>query len=143
MNKKIMLFLILALVLLAGCSKKQKGNVNMEQVRTGTQGIIVNFMPNNPPDEIYITQSDAQFATTLEIRNLGAYPQPDDTYSGMGPKGKVYLSGYDPNIITFQVKEQNSEFADLNKLALEGKSGITPNGGMDIVTFVIQKPLRH
>ncbi|MEK6848772.1 MAG: hypothetical protein AABX65_04030, partial [Nanoarchaeota archaeon] len=50
---------------------------------------------------------------------------------GSAPVGRVFLSGYDPNILSFD-KNSVEEFSGK---ALEGKSSINPNGGLDLVTF--------
>ncbi len=143
-------FIIIALLLIlifsiSACGKKDSASSSAENVRTGTQAILMNFLPNNPPDKIHAESDSArnQFDVVLELRNQGAYPQPEDLslISGFGgPIGKVYLSGYDPYIINLVPKDPNKNGvsitgADLNKLALDGKSTINPNGGQDILAF--------
>lgn len=92
----------------------------------------MNFIQNAPPDRIHVEKGVSEdlnsFEVVLEMRNKGAYPQPDE---GTFPSGRIYLSGYDPNIISF--KESNVQ--EFNSKALEGKSSINPNGGLDIATF--------
>ena len=70
----------------------------------------------------------------MQANNFGAYPQPE---SGLNaPKGKIYLTGFDSRIITFEAKEFGTgNTIDIGKTALEGKSTINPNGGQDILTF--------
>jgi len=139
------IFIILAIFTVSACSSsKSSGSTSKDEVRTGTQGIMANFLPNNPPDKIHADDGSQKnsFDVILELRNQGAYPQPEDLnlLGGLGgPKGRVYLSGYDPYIITLAPKEPKSGLsatgADLNQLALNGKSTINPNGGQDILAF--------
>ena len=131
------LFLIL-LILTYGCKGKKSTEKSLEEIRTGTEGIALSFLPNAPPTTIHIEQGAPieanAFDVVLEIRNKGAYPQPNEGTGGLGPSfGKVFLSGYDPTIITLESKDGKS--GDLSKLALEGKSTINPNGGQDILGF--------
>lgn len=141
----IFIFIITVVFAVSACSGKSSGSTSKEEVRTGTQGIMTNFLPNNPPDKIHADDGPQKnpFDVILELRNQGAYPQPEDLslIGGLGgPKGRVYLSGYDPYIITLAPKDPNkngvlTNGADLNKLAIDGKSTINPNGGQDILAF--------
>ena len=142
-NFIIISFLLILIFLVSSCSSKNTAS-SSENVRTGTQAILMNFLPNNPPDKIHAESDGArnQFDVVLELRNQGAYPQPEDLglIGGFGgPKGRLYLSGYDPYIITLVPKApksgQSATGADLNQLALDGKSTINPNGGQDILAF--------
>ena len=143
-NFIIITFLLILIFSISACGNKTSGSTSKEEVRVGTQGIIANFLPNNPPDKLHADDSSQKnpFDVILELRNQGAYPQPEDLslIGGLGgPKGRLYLSGYDPYIITLVPKElksgQSATGADLNQLALDGKSTINPNGGQDILAF--------
>src|SRR3989338_1452734 len=141
-NFIIIAFLLIFVFSISACSNKSSDTTSKEEVRVGTQGIIANFLPNNPPDKLHAESDSArnQFDVVLELRNQGAYPQPEDSAGGLGgPKGRLYLSGYDPYIITLVPKApkngQSATGADLNQLALDGKSTINPNGGQDILAF--------
>lgn len=129
-------------MLISGCNLQGKKDTkkSLEDIRTGTEGVVASFLANAPPEKVYVEQdSDSNFDVVLEIKNKGAYPQPGDVTS-LGPEGKVYLSGYDPKIITFEAKESKSN--DLSKMTLEGKSTINPNGGQDLITFTGTIPFR-
>src|SRR3989344_2813464 len=143
-NFIIAVFLLILVFSISACGKKDSAGSSKENVRTGTQAILMNFLPNNPPDKIHAESDSArnQFDVVLELRNQGAYPKPEDLslIGGFGgPKGRLYLSGYDPYIITLVPKApksgQSATGADLNQLALDGKSTINPNGGQDILAF--------
>lgn len=134
-NKAVVFLLLFLLILISGCSKGKKTTTkDLGEVRAGTEGIVVNFLPNAPPSIIHVEQSaDNGFDVVLEVRNKGAYPQADEVSEVQNNFGKVYLSGYDTKIITFESKDSNSN--DLNAIALEGKSTINPNGGQDIMSL--------
>jgi len=134
LTKKFLIFMIffVLLTLISSCRGKNVEK-SIEELRTGTQGIILNFLPNNPPAMIHVDKSHDKnnFEVILELKNLGAFPQPETRIGG--PKGKVYLSGYDPAIITDVKAKDNSD--DLERRALEGKSMINLNGGSDLAFF--------
>lgn len=142
LKKRYILAILLILVIATGCSLTGKKGTSSsskskkaEDVRTGTQGIIVGFLPNAPPDKIVVGQgADSRsnsFEVILDIRNKGAYPQPENGIPA--PIGaKVFLSGYDRSVIFF---EKNPPSEDLSSKPLDGKSTINPNGGQDLITF--------
>ena len=140
-KRLVLIILVISLLLISSCSltgKKgtttsSKSKKSVEDIRVGTQGIVVSFLPNNPPDRLVVEEgAENSIKVVLQVNNKGAYPQPDE-----GPKrgaapdpAKLYLSGYDQNIITFPQRE-----VDLSTKALEGRSTINPNGGIDFVNF--------
>ncbi|MBW2997807.1 hypothetical protein KY349_05700 [Candidatus Woesearchaeota archaeon] len=122
-NKKIAMILSFALILiiLTGCGTFQRGRdepyVSAEFAATGTEGIVMLFVPDQPPPKVY-TQSPLSFL--VEVRNRGTYTVPSATF---------YLSGYDPNIIpglppAYPLLEP-----------LEGKSQFNPEGGYTTLEF--------
>ena len=126
-------------MLVSGCSLKGKKDTkkSLEDIRTGTEGVVASFSANAPPEKIHVDENlDNKFDVVLELKNKGAYPQPE---VGKSPEGFLFLSGYDPKIIEFKIKEPKSDkgksMLDLKKVGLEGKSTINPNGGQDIVSF--------
>ena len=140
--KKILLckifFLIAILFLLisaSGCSRKKAVEKKLEDIRTGTQGIVMSFLPNAPPDKIHVDDSrdaDNSFDIILELRNKGAYPQPNE---GRAPAGTVVVSGFDTNIIRVEPLTGTQSYQSFEDKALEGKSTINPNGGLDLLNF--------
>ncbi len=78
------------------------------------------------------SSDDNGFSVILDVRNTGAFPQPDeDPVSSFGEFGVVYLSGYDTNIVFFTP----GGIIDLDPVNLYGKSAISPDGGIDIIEF--------
>src|SRR3989338_4252470 len=140
-KRLVLIILVISLLLISSCSltgKKgtttsSKSKKSVEDIRVGTQGIVVSFLPNNPPDRLVVEEgAENSIKVVLQVNNKGAYPQPDE-----GPKrgaapdpAKIYISGYDSNIIKFPQRE-----VDLGTKALEGRSTINPNGGIDFVNF--------
>ena len=129
-----LIIILVMLILISGCSSKTDVKKALEEIRTGTDGITLSFLQNAPPDMIHVEQgtdeSANSFEVVLQLINKGAYPQPGQSSS---PKGIVYLSGYDLNIIGFTPK--NPPVENLEGKSLEGKSSINPTGGLDLVTF--------
>lgn len=127
MKKRLIfaLFLIL-LIMISGCKGKKDTKKALEEVRTGTQGLIITFLANNPPPTIHVEESAPNtFDVILELRNKGAHPETGSL------QGLLYLSGFDPKIVSFG----DTPIQPLNDKALEGKSSINPNGGLDLVKF--------
>jgi len=78
LKKRLVFILFIALlILISGCKGKKSTEKSLEEIRTGTEGIVMNFLPNAPPDKIYAEQTDKnEFEVVLELRNKGAFPQP-------------------------------------------------------------------
>jgi len=135
----VVLALFIALIVVSGCSSKKDVKKSLEEIRTGTDAINAYFLANNPPIDIHVEKTGDDtintFPIVLQVFNKGAYPQPED---GNMKFGKVYLSGYDTNIIKITPKEASAsaDYGDLTKMAVEGKSTINPNGGQDILSFI-------
>ena len=127
-NLVLALFLML-LISVSGCSGKKDVKKSLEEIRTGTEGISLSFLPNNPPATIHVADADTVFDVVLELKNRGAYPQPDEDKK---QQVAVYLSGYDRSILNLVVNQE-----DVNRLStsLEGKSNVNIIGGTDIVSF--------
>ena len=108
LKKNLIFVLFLALLIsISGCTGKKDVKKSLEEIRTGSEGMVISFVANNPPQTIHAEYgSDNEFNVVLQLNNKGAYPQPDDIISPYF--GKVYFSGYDKNIMI--IKPENSEF---------------------------------
>jgi hypothetical protein len=115
----ICVFLILLLI--AGCGSFGGGSgeppVSAEFVATGTEGIVMQFVPDQPPNKVY-TQSPLSFL--VEIRNRGTYTVPSAAF---------FLTGFDPNILMNLISSQ------IIGEPLEGKSPFNPEGGYTTLMF--------
>ncbi len=80
--------LFLSLILLLSSCVENNGSSNGQNWRTGTEGIVFSFMPENPPAEVLST---GKVNVILKYSNKGA--------SSTTPY--FYLTGYDPNILGF------------------------------------------
>src|SRR3989344_2633267 len=121
LKKRLVFVLFIALLLLiSGCKGKKSTEKSLEEIRTGTEGIIMNFLTNAPPATIHVEQGADErsntFEVVLEVRNKGAFPQPEDR-GVTAPPGRIYLSGYDPNIISLKDPKTS---ADMNSQELNG-----------------------
>ncbi|MBI4144168.1 hypothetical protein HY486_02890 [Candidatus Woesearchaeota archaeon] len=111
--------LILALLFVIACQQgNQQGQV-AEAFRTGSEGVRTNFVATAPPDKIFDTES---FFAAIDVENLGAF--------NIGAPGdRVYLSGFDPRIIT------GIPAGGIQIPLLEGKNQFNPRGSQTQLTF--------
>ena len=130
MRKIILVILILFLFLSFGCTTKT-GETDVDY-RTGTQGIVMNFMTDIPPAKMY---DDMPIDLVVEIKNKGAYPQPTSITGwaiiitpGTKGIGTLYLSGFDDTLIMGMPKQMSIP-------NLEGKNPYNLEGGYDVVSF--------
>ncbi len=140
-KKIIMTMLVLVLIIsVAACpTKKKDAKTKIEELRTGTEGMKIRFMPNNPPATVYVGDSSNlqnKIDIAIELVNKGVYPQPEESKA---MNGKLYLSGYDKNIIDLAQPSY-----DLSKsTSLFGKTLINFEGGTEVVTFTPQVKLEN
>ncbi len=107
------------LILLTACqtTKKQAGSVF--DYRTGSEGLQIQFVPNLPPSTLYETED---LNVMLDVYNVGA--------SKIGGSGdRIYLSGFDPRIIT------GIPSTGMQIPSIEGKSQYNSQGDFDRVSF--------
>ncbi len=116
MQKRVAILLFV--LVLASCTGVQNGAQNppSENWRTGTQGIALRYMLL--PQKTFDTE---EFNAVLELRNLGAFPV-------HGPGDRVYISGFDPSIVT------GIPFTG-NQLKLDAKDQFNSQGGYDTTQF--------
>ncbi|MBI2101537.1 hypothetical protein HYT53_02900 [Candidatus Woesearchaeota archaeon] len=140
-KKALFAAFFVVLVLISACGKVGKSSTTktLEELRVGTEGLAMSFLPNNPPERIHVEKgADSElnrFDVVMEVRNKGAYPEfgEGSGFEPFGLHGKIYLGGYDPNILDFF--EPKPPIEDLSRKTLEGKTSINPNGGLDFATF--------
>lgn len=121
MRKITIIAMILTLLVITGCSGIRSGNdeppVSAEFVATGTDGLTMQFLADQPPTKVY-TGSPLSFL--IEVKNVGTYTLPSAVF---------YLTGYDPNMLPGMKPDY------VLQEPLEGKSSFNPNGGMTMIDF--------
>lgn len=151
--KKIMLYLCISiLIFLIGCAPK-KDSPTAKQDFDGTQGIVMNFLPNSPPATMNADADNFEIPIIIEVRNLGTYPTEET------PKEKnfwdtsknddlIFISGYDKKIIKkWEIDEKSVGDNEIPKILLkdkdlDGKNTFNPIGGYDTIEFVGQLDTR-
>ncbi len=136
-QKTLFIFFILLIIglLASGCGIGKNGT-NVKTKSTGTDGIVINYMQQNPQDKYLIGTTSEPISVIVEVRNRGTWPQrdtPDSLYDSVLndlDKGKVYLSGFDSRIIQFE-----PYYLDLNKEFLPGLGLVNPDGGFWTAEF--------
>lgn len=118
MKKKI-IFLVMILVIIISCDRSTPTNPGTLNWRTGSQGLIAYFEVNQPPATIY---SDQGFMATIRLENKGAFDVG-------GPFDRVYLSGFDPNMI-IGLPSQGIQIPKI-----QGKTKYDSQGGKDWIAF--------
>ena len=116
--KPHILLTISILILIAACTTTQRPQ-NAVNYRTGAQGLTLLFTPNLPPAQLY---DDQELNAVIEVENKGA--------SDIGAPGdRIYLTGFDPNIIT------NIPTQGIQLTTLEGKGPYRAIGDKDFISF--------
>ena len=112
--------LVLAIIIIAGCGSFRPGSdkpaVSTAFLATGTEGIVMRFLPDQPPAKVY-TQAPLTFL--VEVWNRGTHRVDNADF---------YLTGYDMQLLPMQDVRTLSE-------PLEGKSQYNPDGGFTTLTF--------
>ncbi|PIN80012.1 hypothetical protein COV11_04855 [Candidatus Woesearchaeota archaeon CG10_big_fil_rev_8_21_14_0_10_30_7] len=117
--KKVWIFLLLFFVF--ACNTGSNGNEPFVNFRSGTQGVIFDFVPNQPPYKIY---DDERVNVLLQVENRGAYP--------VGKQlDKIYLSGFDHQLIYPLDNFNGKQIPDLEGKTIDNR-GIV---GKDYVEF--------
>lgn len=104
--------LVLVLFLVTACGSiggRQTDTSIRQEYRTGTQGLLMRFLPGTPPPRVY--EGDPLVAA-VEVTNKGTFDVSD---------GRLYLSGFDPTFLRF-----NTNAHTLSQLP--GKSLFNPDG---------------
>lgn len=118
------ILLCIAIVLVAGCTKSA-GDVE-EKIYVGTKGVVMKFLTDAPPQKTFATTGQ-RYDLALEIANRGTFPL----------RGRLYLSGFDPNIINFPpVVDVPTLQCGVREIFPRSRS--TPDGGLCVEEFQAQ-----
>jgi hypothetical protein len=117
--KKIIL-VIIALFILSGCDllNGPSARISEEQIHLGTEGLVINFIDNMPPDAVYDKEN---FPIGIKIENRGAYDVMD---------GNLILN------LEKDVLEPKNGIK--KQIKIKGKSISNPYGNTDTFNFLVQ-----
>jgi hypothetical protein len=122
MRKTIIITLLILAVFTSACTgivQQGKETDLMTNYRTGSQGLVLRFVPNLPPARLFDTEP---FNALIEVENKGSY-------TVGGASDRIYLSGFDPSIIT-GILEWGAEIP-----SVQGRTQFVTQGGMDVASF--------
>lgn len=120
MRKEGVILLVLGMLLLASC--KSNTNTGDFSAHTGTQGLLMEFVTNQPPSKLY---EGEPVDVMVEVRNKGAYPQSD---SGYRFEGMMFITGFDPTYIQMDTPQPLDS-------DLFGKDQYNTEGGYTLMKF--------
>lgn len=117
MKKSVLV--IFLLVLLVACAARKAKEAQPVDFRSGSQGLMLTFVPNLPPPKIFDREP---FNAMVQVENRGT--------SNVGaPYDRIYLSGFDNTIIT-GINTYGEQIP-----VMEGRGPFMPQGGIDTVNF--------
>lgn len=136
-KNKNFIFILFVVILIVGCRPPTSTQGESSSYRTGTEGLVMNFIPGAPPSKMFADEDKVDIPISIEIRNKGAYPASKD--SGWSSNSVIFIGGYDKNIISeWELGDSGNEpSVSLSEKAdvLEGKSINNPEGGYDLLEF--------
>jgi len=103
-------------LLLVACGTGTTDEPQATDFRYGTEGLYMNFVPNLPPPRLFDNQA---LDVLIQVENRGTSNIAD---------GMLYLSGFDPAIVTGISSGQRIPL-------LEGRGPFMPQGAIDAVSF--------
>ncbi len=126
----IFLGVVLATLFLTACQPQVSGGEKpldtaaaLRMVQTGTQGVEIRTMPNQPPTTIY---DENELVALVDVRNRGNYDLlPQDCF--------IQITGPDPNIVGPSLTVPRSCAENLG--VLEGKSVYNTEGDFNQIEF--------
>jgi hypothetical protein len=119
--KKSVIIVFFLLFLLACAGRKSAQTPQPTEFRSGTQGLYMQFVTNLPPPKVFDREP---LNVMIQVENRGTAP--------VGTTGldRVYLSGFDNNIIT------GIPIDGVDIPPMEGRGPYMPQGGIDTVSFM-------
>jgi len=121
-NAGLILIILVCMLFISGCQGGGLTNRNVnEDYRTGTEGVIIDFVDNAPPSKIY---AGDPMEVVVELNNKGAYPDTDSFV------GKLEIYGFENAAI-------NGEWDRGNTISpsLKGRSQYNREGGYATMTY--------
>lgn len=116
-----LILILLGISLIAGCGggRRAQDDPAMTFNPTGTEGLVVNFVQNQPPAKMY---TGTPMTIVAEVANKGTY---DIQHA------EIFVSGFDPNIIRIAPGQGSVD-------GLEGRSAFNPYGDLDSISIESQ-----
>ncbi|MEM3154933.1 MAG: hypothetical protein QW165_05235 [Candidatus Woesearchaeota archaeon] len=119
MKKSVVILFFL--VFLMACARRAAQEPQPQEFRSGTQGLYLQFVPNLPPPRVFDREP---LNVMIQVENRGTAPV------GMTGLDRIYLSGFDTNIIT------GIPIDGVDVPPMEGRGPYMPQGGIDTVSFM-------
>ncbi len=119
--KKSVIIVLFLVFLMACAGRKAAQQAQPTEFRSGTQGIYMQFVTNLPPPKVFDREP---LNVMIQVENRGTAPV------GMAGLDRIYLSGFDNNIIT------NIPMDGVDIPPMEGRGPYMPQGGIDTVSFM-------
>ncbi|MCH8003395.1 MAG: hypothetical protein IH934_02090 [Nanoarchaeota archaeon] len=125
------LFLLLLVIFISSCGLIKKDEGDGAKFERGAQGLVMDFVQNYPQQKFLVSNEDEDIVVAINVRNIGTYPiksskKSQDEEEGIFGLGKIYISGFDDEIIDMSgltdediTKLKNSDRVDISELALE------------------------
>jgi len=138
MNKKLIFMIgILLLLAVAGCQggKKDQSPISDVDIRKGTDGIIMEFLPNAPPENVFEgdESNPSEFPISLRIKNAGATDiggSIEKNKETLEIEGGIIALGFEKAYVGIvPAGEEKQEFG------IKGKSIYNPFGDEDFITI--------
>ncbi|MFC1648614.1 hypothetical protein ACFL1B_04105 [Nanoarchaeota archaeon] len=94
--------LLMCLVLLAACTGNGTGE-DYKPFYKGHEGVSIVFMEDAPPRDLFYKGQEVSFPVGVLVSNRGASMA----------RGAVFISGYDPTVLSFEEVDENKGFFDM------------------------------
>ena len=118
MTKKIIFsLLVLVVLVLTGCNGGSDKSITDVDVRTGFEGLVMEFTKNAPPDKVF---EDSVFPIAIHLRNKGA----SDVKEGF------FVLGFEKTYVDFADRKK-----EITEFEIKGKSIFNLNGDEEFITL--------
>ncbi len=97
MDKKLILIGIVLIFVVSGCSegglgRGKKNPITEVDVRKGTDGLKIEFLPNSPPQNVF---AEIGFPISLKIKNIGAFDIAEDNKETSQIESGIVVFGFE------------------------------------------------
>lgn len=134
MDKKLILTIgILSLLVIAGCkgSDKNKNPITDVDIRKGTDGLIMEFLPNAPPANVF---EDGGFPISLKLKNAGAFDITDNPETKEVVEKGIMVLGFEKAYVGIK-QDENKQGGERQEFFIKGKSVFNPLGDEEFISI--------